>query len=102
MFGRVFFCCLLSFALVGCKPAAHPGNWDQARVEEHLKKKHQLEEISLQPKPEGGFSGSGKTKVGETYSFKVTQNADQKKLSWDFESDRGDTGSEVYEFVKAE
>ena len=102
MFGRILFCCLICFTLIGCKPAANPGNWDQARVEEHLKKKHQLEEISLLPKSEGGFTGSGKTKLGETYMFKVTQDAEAKKLSWEFESDRGDVGSEIYEFVKAE
>lgn len=98
---RLFFCTLICLSFVGCKPAANPGTWDQTRVAEHLKKKHNLEEISLSP-AEGGLSGSGKTKEGETYKFKVTQNAELKKLSWDFESDRGDMGNEVYEFVKAE
>ena len=102
MLSRLILCCVICVSTVGCKPAANPGTWDQTRVAEHLKKKHNLEEISLSPGSEGGLSGSGKTKEGETYKFKVTQNSELKKLSWDFESDRGDIGNEVYEFIKAE
>ncbi len=102
MIGRILFCCVVCFSLIGCKPGANPGNWDQARVEEHLKKKHELVEISLSPGTDGGFTGSGKTQKGETYKFKVKQNAELKKLSWDFESDRGDIGNELYEIVSAQ
>ncbi len=101
MIGRVLFCCVIFFALSGCN-RSNPGNWDQTRVEEHLKKKHVLVEISLAPGPDGGFAGSGKTKEGETYKFKVKQNAELKQLSWNFDSDRGDVGNEVYEFVNAQ
>jgi hypothetical protein len=102
MVERVLFCCVMILFVIGCKPAANPGTWDHTRVEEHLKKKHNLVDISLVQGPEGGFNGSGKTSEGETYTFKVKQDADQKKLSWDFNSDRGDVGNEVLEIVKAE
>ena len=102
MLGRVLFCCVMCLSLMGCKPSANPGTWDQTRVEAHLTKKHKLVEISLLPGAEGVYTGSGKTKLGETYTFKVKQNKELKQLSWEFNSDRGDVGNEVYEFVKAD
>lgn len=102
MLYRTLLCCVICFSLIGCKPAVHPGNWDQTRIETKLKEKHNLAEISLQPASAGGFTGSGKTADGETYTFKVKQDANLKRLSWEFNSDRGDVGDEVYEFVKAE
>ncbi len=100
MLGRVLICFVICCALVGCKPPANPGTWGQSQVEAHLTKKHNLVEISLLPGAKGVFTGSGKTKLGETYMFKVQQTPEQQKLSWEYTSDRGDTGSEVYEFVK--
>ena len=102
MLYRTLWCFVICLSLIGCKPAANPGTWDQTRIEAKLKEKYNLAEISLQPATEGGFTGSGKTAEGETYKFKVKQNADLKRLSWEFNSDRGDVGDEVYEFVKAE
>ena len=100
MLYRMLLCSLIGFSLIGCKPAANPGTWDQTRVEAKLMEKHNLVEISLLPASDGGFTGSGKTKIGETYSFRVNQSAEMKQLSWKFNSDRGDVGSEVYEFVE--
>ena len=102
MLARVLFCCVICLSVIGCKPAANPGTWDQTRVEAKLKEKYNLVEISLKPASEGGLAGTGKTAEGETYTFKVKQNAELKRLSWEFNSDRGDVGDEVYEFVKAE
>lgn len=102
MFYRTLLCCVIGLSLIGCKPTPNPGTWDQTRVEAKLKEKHSLVEISLQPASEGGFTGSGKNAQGETYTFEIKQNADLKRLSWEFKSDRGDVGEEVYEFVKAE
>ena len=102
MLNRVFLCSMLCLSLIGCKPAANPGTWDQTRVEAKLKDKHKLVEISLSPASEGGFTGLGKTQQGETFTFKVKQDAKLQRLSWEFKSDRGDVGDEVYEFVKAE
>lgn len=99
MLGRLLFVCLICFSLIGCTPALNPGNWDQARVEKHLKEKHNLVEVTLSPEAQGGFTGSGKTSEGEIYNFKVTQDATAKRLSWEFKSDRGDVGSEVLEIV---
>ncbi len=102
MIYRMLLCTVICLSLIGCKPAANPGTWDQTRIEAHLKEKHKLVEVSLLPGSEGVFTGSGKTKLGETYMFKVKQDAETKRLSWEFNSDRGDVGEEAYEFVKAD
>ena len=102
MLFRTMLMGVICIVLSGCKPALNPGSWDQGRVEAKLKEKLKLAEISLLPHANGGYTGSGKTKQGETYSLKVKQNAELKQLSWEFSSDRGDVGEELFEIVKAE
>ena len=102
MLARVLFCFVVCISLIGCKPAVNPGTWDQTRVEAKLKEKYNLVEISLKSASEGELAGTGKTAQGETYTFKVKQNAELKRLSWEFNSDRGDVGDEVLEIVKIE
>ena len=102
MLYRTMLIGLISVGLIGCKPALNPGTWEQGRVEAKLKEKLKLVEVSLLPHAAGGYTGSGKTKQGETYTLRVKQNAELKQLSWEFSCNRGDVGEEVFEIVKVE
>lgn len=93
---RFAMICLVSLCLLGC---AHPGNWDQAKVAAKVKESLELSEISLEPNPSGGFTGTGKTAEGESYKLQVTQDEAKKRLSWKYEGDRGTIGDDFYEFV---
>jgi hypothetical protein len=88
----VLFPCLM---LAGC--AENPGNWPQDKVAAKIQEKLELSELSLAPNPEGGFTGTGKSDEGETFTIKITQDPSQGRLNWDSEGDRGTFDSGFYE-----
>ncbi len=94
---NLFLAMVLVGQFTGCTQS-NPGNWPQQQVEEKVKSNLKLSEISLTPRPEGGYSGTGKTSEGEAYKLQVTQDPARKRLEWKFESDRGDIGDAYYEF----
>lgn len=102
MLYRMLLVGLLVFSFLGCTPPPNPGTWDQARVETKIKESLELTEISLEPASDGSYTGSGKKATGESYKLTVTQDPKLKRLSWKFDSDRGDVGENFYEFVSAQ
>jgi len=89
-FKSIVFIALTSMTvcLSGC--GDNPGSWPQEKVEAKVVEGLSLSEIALSPSAEAGvFTGTGKNAEGETFTLKVTQNADTKKISWDAKGDRG-------------
>ena len=74
-----------------------PGNWPEGKVAAKIQEKLELSELSLVPNPEGGFTGTGKSAEGETFTIKITQDPSQGRLNWDSEGDRGTFDSGFYE-----
>lgn len=88
----LLFQCLM---IAGC--AENPGKWPEDKVATKIQEKLELSELSMVPNPEGGFTGTGKSAEGETFTIKITQDPAQGRLNWDSEGDRGTFDSGFYE-----
>lgn len=84
------FVLVLLFAFlffVGCN-GENPGTWPQDKVSEKISKSLELSGLTLQPRAEGGFTGTGK-RDEETITVIVTQNPAESRIDWDAKGDRG-------------
>ena len=77
----------------GCQQASHPGNWDEAMVEEKLKEKMALTSIDLTPTADG-FEGTGTYADGEETEITVTQAG--QRLDYDGKGNRGSNETGFY------
>ncbi len=85
---RLLVLCGLTISLLaGC--AENPGSWGADKVQQQIGKSLELTDVTLNPREEGGFEGSGKRGDGETVSFTITQDPDAHRMSWSAEGDRG-------------
>lgn len=80
------------FALVGC--GDNPGKWPKEKAAEYVKQSlieqgMEMNDVTLAEKPGGGFEGTGKVADGETLTLTVTQDADDHRLNWEAQGDRG-------------
>lgn len=78
--------------LVGC--GDNPGKWPKEKVAEYVKQSlieqdMEMNDVALTEKPGGGFEGTGKVADGETLKLTVTQDADDHRLIWEAQGDRG-------------
>jgi hypothetical protein len=80
-------CALLT--LVGCNASNNPASWTQDTIEQKLQSKYDLVEIKLSPAGDGKYSGTAKSKEGETLKVTITQDKQAKSLKYDFKGDRG-------------
>lgn len=80
-------CALLT--LVGCNTSNNPGGWTQDTIEQKLQSKYSFVELKLSPAGEGKYTGTAKSKEGETLAVTITQNKQAKSLKYDFKGDRG-------------
>ena len=85
--------CILSISLIilplfGCQ-SNNPGEWPQSQIEKKLQSKYDLLELTLAPDGAGKFSGTAKTKEGETLKISILQDPKNKSLKYDFKGDRG-------------
>ena len=92
-FGMILLGCPL---FTGCQKD-NPGLWQVDRVSAKIVERFELTDISLNPKDGGGFEGTGKTAAGETFTFDITQEPDNSKMSWNATSDRGTIEDGFYE-----
>lgn len=88
---------LLSGLLIlgGCRD--NPGTWGAEQVTTKIAASLELSDVTLSPRPEGGFAGSGKRADGETITFTISQNAEAHRMSWDAKGDRGFVEEGFYE-----
>ncbi len=78
----------IAISLPGCSD--NPGSWPQPKVEAKVAESLDLSQITLTPGTEQGvFTGTGKHAGGETFKLTVTQNASDKRISWEADGDRG-------------
>lgn len=89
----VVFSGLLVFA--GC--GENPGTWGAEKVSTKIAASLELADVSVTPRPEGGFVGSGKRADGETITFTILQDAEAHRMSWDAKGDRGFVEEGFYE-----
>ena len=99
MYPRFLVVGLFALLIVGCNPP-HPGVWELPKVESHIKQAMELTELKLEPSGAGAFTGTGKSADGESFKLKIKQDVAGKRLSWEYEGDRGTIGDEKYEFVQ--
>jgi hypothetical protein len=83
---------LLGLSLVGC--GDNPGKWPKEKVVEYVKQSlieqgMDVTEVKLSDKAGGGFEGTGSVAGGETLKLTVVLDADDHRLTWDAEGDRG-------------
>ena len=81
--------------LGGCRD--NPGTWGAEKVSTKIAASLELSDVTLSPRPEGGFSGSGKRADGETITFTISQDAEAHRMSWDAKGDRGFVEEGFYE-----
>ncbi|MEZ6134505.1 MAG: hypothetical protein R3C53_06315 [Pirellulaceae bacterium] len=94
-FGKNVACaCIVGLCLtmVGC--ADNPGAWPAEKAASYVKEALieqgvEVTEISLTPKADGGFEGKAKESSGETLKLIITQDAANRRLTWDAKGDRG-------------
>jgi len=86
---------LVAACFFGCAKE-NPGLWGKDKVEAQVKKSLELDEVSLEPRTEGGFSGSGKREK-ETIQVTVKQDAASSRMEWDAKGDRGFVEQGYYE-----
>jgi len=90
---------LFSFVILaatGCEPN-NPGEWPQHRIEQKLQTKYDLQELKLSQDGAGKFSGTAKTKEGETLKISILQDPKNKSMKYDFKGDRGWYEDGVYD-----
>jgi hypothetical protein len=75
--------------LVGCNASNNPAGWTQETIEQKLKSKYSFVELKLSPAGEGKYTGTAKSKEGETLAITISQNKEAKSLKYDFKGDRG-------------
>lgn len=94
---RILAVVALSFCvfLVGCAKD-NPGKWPIEKIEADLKDHFELVDISSTP-VDGGYTSTGKTAEGESFTIEVQQFPDQSKYTWDASSDRGTLDEGYYE-----
>lgn len=93
---NLLFVALLSAVLfVGCSKE-NPGTWAQDKVADRVSTSLELTGLVLQPRAEGGFSGTGK-RVEETITVVVTQKPEESRIEWDAKGDRGFVETGYYE-----
>ncbi|MEO8270475.1 MAG: hypothetical protein ABI557_12200 [Aureliella sp.] len=90
--GMYAIAAMFVLTLVGC--GDNPGKWPKEKVAEHVKQslieqEMEMNEVTLTDKPGGGFEGTGKVAGGETLKLTVTQDADDHRLIWEAQGDRG-------------
>ncbi len=88
------FSLVLSLA-PGCNRGGNPGTWDEAKVEQYMMEKMELESVDLSPSGDG-FEGTGTNTYGETYELKITQQASGKRLDYEATGDRGTNETGFY------
>ena len=83
---------LLGLSLAGC--GDNPGKWPKEKVAEYVKQSLideglDVTEVKLSEKAGGGFEGTGSVAGGETLKLNVVLDADEHRLTWDADGDRG-------------
>jgi hypothetical protein len=78
---------LILLLCLGCS-RENPGTWPQEKVSEKISQSLELSGLNLQPRAEGGFTGTGKREE-ETITVIVTQNPAESRIDWDAKGDRG-------------
>lgn len=81
----------------GCNSASHPGTWPANVIQQKLKSKYEFTELTLTPDGEGKFTGTAKSKEGETLKVTIVQDKAAKRLNYDFKGDRGWFEEGLYE-----